>query len=92
MGFHGGVGLAQIYCYPQRSLAVHHPGGHSQDTLFHVSSWSQAAELLERHHGILEKNIAQKTLALVTCMKTAGQFHIKDKCENRAEMITQHYQ
>ncbi len=55
MGFHGGVGLAQIYCYPQRSLAVRQPGGHSQDTLFHVSCRRQAAELFERHHGILEK-------------------------------------
>lgn len=53
LGLHGGVGLTQVHGDPERSLAVHQPRGHGQDTLLHVGRRRQTTQLLERHHGIL---------------------------------------
>lgn len=52
---HGGVGLAQVNRHPQRSLAVHEPGGHGEDALLHVGCRGQATELFKGDHGVLER-------------------------------------
>lgn len=64
LSFHGGIGLAQVHSYPQRSLAVHQPCRHRQDTLLHVGCRGQTTELLEGHHCILGRKHPHKKIGI----------------------------